>query len=115
MESILRLVRTAVAACAVGGDVDRGRLGALVIFIDRLFADAFGHRHRRRFRLTLRPRLWRDRRRAGFGAAYGLDFGGYITAPDSDFNREREVFAASGIAGGLVYWLFAGRKAGAWK
>jgi hypothetical protein len=48
-------------------------------------------------------------------AAYGLDFGGHITAPDGDFNREREVFAASGIAGGLVYWLFAGRKAGAWK
>jgi len=48
-------------------------------------------------------------------AAYGLDFGGYIAAPDSDLNREREVFAAAGIAGGLVYWLFAGRKAGAWK
>jgi hypothetical protein len=48
-------------------------------------------------------------------AAYGLDFGGHITAPDGDINREREVFAASGIAGGLVYWLFAGRKAGAWK
>jgi len=25
------------------------------------------------------------------------------------------VFAAAGIAGGLVYWLFAGRRAGAWK
>jgi len=24
------------------------------------------------------------------------------------------VLAASGIAGGLVYWLFAGRKAGSW-
>jgi hypothetical protein len=29
--------------------------------------------------------------------------------------REREVLAASGIAGGLVYWVFAGRKAGSWK
>ena len=28
---------------------------------------------------------------------------------------EREVLAASGIDGGLVYWLFAGRKAGVWK
>jgi hypothetical protein len=48
-------------------------------------------------------------------AAYGLDFGGYTAAPDGDFDREREVFAAAGIAGGFVYWLFAGRKAGNWK
>ncbi|HZC58252.1 MAG TPA: hypothetical protein VE396_19720 [Xanthobacteraceae bacterium] len=47
-------------------------------------------------------------------AAYGLDFGGYISAPDADMMHEREVFAAAGIAGGLVYWLFAGRRAGAW-
>jgi len=47
-------------------------------------------------------------------AAYGLDFGGYVTAPDADMLHEREVFAAAGIAGGLVYWLFAGRRAGAW-
>jgi len=47
--------------------------------------------------------------------SYGLDFGGYVGAPGSDFVRERQVLAASGIAGGLVYWLFAGRKAGAWK
>jgi hypothetical protein len=46
---------------------------------------------------------------------YGLDFGGYIAAPGSDLAREREVFAAAGIAGGLVYWLFAGRRAGVWK
>ena len=46
---------------------------------------------------------------------YGLDFGGYIGAPGSDLGREREVFAAAGIAGGLVYWLFAGRSAGIWK
>jgi hypothetical protein len=47
-------------------------------------------------------------------AVYGLDFGGYITAPNSDMMHEREVFAAAGIAGGLVYWLFAGRRAGIW-
>jgi hypothetical protein len=46
---------------------------------------------------------------------YGLDFAGYIAAPGSDLAREREVFAAAGIAGGLVYWLFAGRNAGVWK
>jgi hypothetical protein len=44
--------------------------------------------------------------------SYGLDFAQYIGAPDSAFAREREVFAAAGIAGGLVYWLFAGRNAG---
>jgi len=47
--------------------------------------------------------------------AYGLDFAGYIATPDGDLARNREVFAAAGIAGGLVYWLIAGRHAGAWK
>jgi hypothetical protein len=47
--------------------------------------------------------------------AYGLNFGDAIVAADSGAARQREVFAAAGIAGGLVYWLFAGRKAGAWK
>jgi hypothetical protein len=40
---------------------------------------------------------------------------GDIGQPETYFAREREVLAASGIAGGLVYWLFAGRKAGVWK
>jgi hypothetical protein len=48
-------------------------------------------------------------------AAYGFDFAGYVGPPGSDAAREREVFAAAGIAGGLVYWLFAGRRAGVWK
>jgi hypothetical protein len=47
-------------------------------------------------------------------AAYGLDFGGYVTGPNADMIHEREVYAAAGIAGGLVYWLFAGRRAGIW-
>lgn len=46
--------------------------------------------------------------------AYGLDFAGYVAVPGSGLAREREVFAAAGIAGGLVYWLFAGRRAGIW-
>ena len=45
---------------------------------------------------------------------YGLDFAGYIETPDSHLARGHEVLAASGNAGGLVYWLFAGRKAGSW-
>jgi hypothetical protein len=50
-------------------------------------------------------------------AAYGLNSYGFEFAgnADADFAREREVIAAAGIAGGLVYWLFAGRKAGSWK
>ncbi len=48
-------------------------------------------------------------------AAYGLDFFGHAAVPGGDLAREREVFAAAGIAGGLVYWLFAGRSAGVWK
>jgi hypothetical protein len=46
---------------------------------------------------------------------YGIDFTGYAHGPDSILTHEREVLAASGIAGGLVYWAFAGRKAGSWK
>ena len=46
---------------------------------------------------------------------YGIDFAGYARGSDSVLAHEREVLAASGIAGGLVYWLFAGRKAGSWK
>jgi hypothetical protein len=47
--------------------------------------------------------------------SYGLDFAGYVGDPDSVLARERELLAAAGIAGGFVYWLFAGRKAGFWK
>jgi hypothetical protein len=46
---------------------------------------------------------------------YGIDFAGYARGPDGSMTHEREVLAASGIAGGLVYWAFAGRKAGLWK
>lgn len=47
--------------------------------------------------------------------SFGFDFTGQAVAPDADLAREREVMAAAGIAGGLVYWLFAGRNAGLWK
>ena len=45
---------------------------------------------------------------------YGIDFAGYLGGPSSIVAHEREVLAASGIAGGLTYWLVAGRNAGAW-
>jgi hypothetical protein len=47
--------------------------------------------------------------------SYGMDLNGDLGQPVTYFAREREVLAASGIAGGLAYWLLAGRKAGAWK
>jgi hypothetical protein len=47
--------------------------------------------------------------------SYGLDMPGDIGDPATYFVHEREVLAAAGIAGGLVYWLLAGRRAGAWK
>ena len=47
--------------------------------------------------------------------AYGIDFARYLGGPDRVAMHQQEVLAASGIAGGLVYWLFAGRKAGMWK
>jgi len=46
---------------------------------------------------------------------YGIDFAGYVRGSDSVLAHAREVIAASGIAGGLVYWACAGRKAGSWK
>ena len=46
---------------------------------------------------------------------YGIDFAGYVRGPDGMLAHAREVLAASGIAGGLVYWACAGRKAGSWK
>jgi hypothetical protein len=47
--------------------------------------------------------------------SYGFDLPGDIGQPETYFAHERHVLAASGIAGGLVYWLFAGRRAGSWK
>jgi len=46
--------------------------------------------------------------------AFGWDFAAHGAAANVDIAREREVFAAAGIACGLVYWLFAGRNAGLW-
>ncbi len=45
----------------------------------------------------------------------GLDFASYAGDPASSLAREREVIAAAGIAGGFIYWLWAGRRAGSWK
>ena len=46
---------------------------------------------------------------------YSLDVSGYVGELNVADGHTREVLAATGIAGGLVYWLFAGRKAGLWK
>ena len=43
-------------------------------------------------------------------ACYGGLGGGFEFA----FDRRSELLAASGIAAGLIYWLLAGRRAGAW-
>jgi len=48
----------------------------------------------------------------GFGLPGGIDD---IVHPAVYLAQERQLLAASGIAGGLVYWLFAGRRAGSWK
>jgi hypothetical protein len=46
---------------------------------------------------------------------YSFDAAGQLATQASSPGREAEVLAAAGIAGGFVYWLFAGRKAGIWK
>jgi hypothetical protein len=50
---------------------------------------------------------------------YGIGFGTGISEraqpTEGFFVRELEIMAAAGIAAGLVYWLIAGRRAGAWR
>lgn len=36
-------------------------------------------------------------------------------ADELGFDRTSELLAASGIAAGLIYWVLAGRRAGAWR
>jgi hypothetical protein len=58
---------------------------------------------------------------AAFGALLALSsllgFGIYDVPIPADglFTRAHEILAAGGIAGGLVYWAIAGRKAGVWR
>ncbi len=58
---------------------------------------------------------------AAFGALFGLviangsNFWGDGAPARTIFDHEQEVFAAAGIAAGLVYWALAGRKAGSWR
>lgn len=47
--------------------------------------------------------------------SFGLEVPKKIDQSDTFFLRELQLLAASGIAGGFVYWLFAGRRAGSWK
>jgi hypothetical protein len=47
--------------------------------------------------------------------SFGLEAPKKIDQSDPFLLRELQLLAASGIAGGLVYWLFAGRRAGSWK
>jgi hypothetical protein len=58
---------------------------------------------------------------AGFGvmlalsSLLGITLHDVPVPTDGLITQERETLAAAGIAGGLVYWLIAGRKAGAWR
>jgi hypothetical protein len=47
--------------------------------------------------------------------SYEIDLRSHVHQPETFFVHERQVLAAAGIAGGFVYWLFAGRSAGSWK
>ncbi|HTK14096.1 MAG TPA: hypothetical protein VL402_09855 [Xanthobacteraceae bacterium] len=47
---------------------------------------------------------------------YGSGFAQALTQPlDHMFTRANEVVLAAGIAGGMAYWLVAGRSAGRWR
>jgi hypothetical protein len=55
---------------------------------------------------------------AGLGLALALwaYHGGYdLVGPEAPLTRDAETSAAAGIAGGFVYWLLAGRRAGLWR
>jgi hypothetical protein len=51
---------------------------------------------------------------AGAAIAYYCGLGGGF-AGEVAFDHTSELLAASGIAAGLIYWLLAGRRAGAWR
>jgi len=48
------------------------------------------------------------------GAAMAC-YGGLGRGSKLGFDHASEVLAASGIAAGLIYWMLAGRRAGAWR
>ena len=49
------------------------------------------------------------------GLSYGWDLR-FLRAPNDNFGgRGAEIMAAVGIVGSFVYWLIAGRNAGAWR
>jgi hypothetical protein len=50
-----------------------------------------------------------------FGIGFGAGIGEHAQPTEGFFVRELEIMAAAGIAAGLVYWLIAGRRAGAWR
>jgi hypothetical protein len=47
------------------------------------------------------------------GLVYGLTFPDGVSTDYAQ--RTTEITAAAGVAAGLVYWLVAGRRAGAWR
>ncbi len=52
------------------------------------------------------------------GGVIGLAYGLLIPETDPNFvlyGRMTQVIAGAGVAAGLVYWLIAGRNAGAWR
>ena len=49
---------------------------------------------------------------AGAAIAFYCGLGGGFAVA---FDHTSELLAASGIAAGLIYWLLAGRRAGAWR
>ena len=50
-----------------------------------------------------------------YGVGFGTGIGERAQPSEGFFAREPEIMAAAGIAAGLVYWLIAGRRAGAWR
>jgi hypothetical protein len=50
-----------------------------------------------------------------FGSGFYNRYEESIDRPPPPISREMEIAAAAGAVFGLVYWLIAGRKAGAWR
>ena len=50
-----------------------------------------------------------------YGIGFDTSIGERWQSSEGFFAREPEIMAAAGIAAGLVYWLIAGRRAGAWR
>ena len=97
----------AIAAITAVGAPIIGVVAALPTALVVVIAEAFGWRSVLFYALVGGA--------LGLVLSFGLDGPPDVNQSGPLLLRERQLHVAAGIAGGLVYWLFAGRRAGSRK